>query len=153
MKNMYSGADNFNRTTITQTTINKNSFNRNKKITFVKQLFLFFILIGILAVVLHSISVAGKSISFAVRYNITDQQNLSGRQNFAYQQNLSDRHNTSKYYTSVTIRPGDTLWSIAEEYMPEDDTDTKKYIEEIMELNHLHSFKIHSGGSLVVPYY
>ncbi|MCI8991375.1 MAG: LysM peptidoglycan-binding domain-containing protein [Eubacterium sp.] len=129
MKNVYSGTNYFNK------------MNRNKKVFFIKQLLLFLVLIGILPVVLHGISVAGKSIGFTGRQNITSQQNFTGQQK------------PSKYYTSVTIRPGDTLWSIAEEYMPEEYTDTKEYIEEIMELNHLHSYKIHSGGALVVPYY
>ena len=58
-----------------------------------------------------------------------------------------------KYYTSIKIQKGDTLWSIAEEYMTQEYENTRDYIDEIIRLNHLSSDKIHYGKFLVVPYY
>ncbi len=59
-----------------------------------------------------------------------------------------------KYYTSVTVQPGDSLWSIAEEnYVLGYDSPTD-YIEEVMHINHLDDEnEIISGSSLVIPYY
>lgn len=59
-----------------------------------------------------------------------------------------------KYYTSIPIEKGDTLWSIAEEYLPEgNNADIVRYIQEIKELNHLSDDKILEGNKLLVFYY
>lgn len=58
-----------------------------------------------------------------------------------------------KYYTSIEVMPGDTLWSIAGEHFSEPYADYNEYIEEVMEINSLHSTEITSGSFLVVPYY
>lgn len=59
-----------------------------------------------------------------------------------------------KYYTSVQIQKGDTLWDIADTYCsPEYDT-ISDYIEEVRSINQLSSSdEIHSGQYLTVPYY
>ncbi|MGN1154642.1 MAG: LysM peptidoglycan-binding domain-containing protein [Agathobacter sp.] len=56
-------------------------------------------------------------------------------------------------YTSVEIEEGDTLWSIAEEYMCSEYDDVNDYIKDIKQINNLHSDTIHAGGYLMVPYY
>lgn len=59
-----------------------------------------------------------------------------------------------KYYTSVTVQPGDSLWSIAEEYYVLGYDSPTDYIEEVMHINHLDDEnEIISGSSLVIPYY
>lgn len=58
-----------------------------------------------------------------------------------------------KYYTSVEIKNGDTLWDIASKYMTEEYGSLQEYVEEVKELNHLPSDNIRSGQSIVVPYY
>ena len=64
-----------------------------------------------------------------------------------------------KYYTSITIDAGDTLWSIAEEYYQSEATssaytDIRPYIDEIMNINGLsNQHQIKAGNALIVPYY
>lgn len=58
-----------------------------------------------------------------------------------------------KYYTSITIEQGDSLWSIAEEYCTDAYEDTREYVAELKELNSLTSDTIHAGQHLLVAYY
>ena len=58
-----------------------------------------------------------------------------------------------KYYKSIEITDGDTLWSIAKENMSEEYDSVYAYIEEVMEMNNLESDQIHSGQYLTVAYY
>ena len=58
-----------------------------------------------------------------------------------------------KYYTSITIQEGDSLWSIAEEYKTEHYDSTQDYIDELVVLNNLSSETIHAGQYLMIIYY
>lgn len=58
-----------------------------------------------------------------------------------------------KYYKSITIEQGDSLWSIAEEYHTDAYEDIQDYIDELIQLNGLTSKTIHEGQHLVVAYY
>lgn len=59
-----------------------------------------------------------------------------------------------KYYKSIEIMPGDTLWDIAREYADTDNyINTNDYVEEIKRMNSLRSNTIHAGSYLIVPYY
>lgn len=59
-----------------------------------------------------------------------------------------------KYFTSIEVVYGDTLWSIAEEYKDEHFYDsTKEYVDEVMNMNNLSSAKITAGQNLIIPYY
>ncbi len=58
-----------------------------------------------------------------------------------------------KYYKSIVIEEGDSLWSIASEYCDEHYTDTQTYIDELISMNQLKSNKIYAGQHLVVAYY
>ena len=64
----------------------------------------------------------------------------------------SDNVHYYKYYTSVTVMPGDTLSSIAEEYGFNYD-DTMQHIDEIKFCNRMNEDTIYAGSSLIVPYY
>lgn len=58
-----------------------------------------------------------------------------------------------KYYTSVEIQPGDTLWDLADEYLEHYESKAS-YIKEVCRLNSLPGGdKIVSGESLILPYY
>ena len=57
-----------------------------------------------------------------------------------------------KYYTSVQIRPGDTLWEIASKYC-EDSGQIRDYMRELKQINHLSSDQIHAGRYLTIVYY
>ena len=58
-----------------------------------------------------------------------------------------------KYYTSITISDGDTLWSIASEYMGKHYDSANDYIEEVVAINSLRNETIYTGQHLVIPYY
>lgn len=58
-----------------------------------------------------------------------------------------------KYYTSVQIQKGDTLWTIAGDYITDDYADMNEYIDELRALNHIQEDRIHAGEYLTVPYY
>ena len=67
------------------------------------------------------------------------------------QSKASNEMNTYKYYTSIEVQKGDTLWTIAQQYA-DDDADYASYIEEVKEMNQLTSDTIHAGEYLTVSY-
>ncbi len=59
-----------------------------------------------------------------------------------------------KYYKSIEIQKGDTLWNIAKEYKSDIYyKDIQAYVDEIKEVNGLTSDTIHEGQHLIVAYY
>lgn len=58
-----------------------------------------------------------------------------------------------KYYTSITVRPGETLWSIAQEKAGAGNGRARDYIDEVMRMNYLEDENITAGQSIIVPYY
>ena len=58
-----------------------------------------------------------------------------------------------RYYTNIEIRPGDSLWSIAERYRANSGMEVRQYISELKEINGLVSDSIEAGDSLTVVYY
>lgn len=59
----------------------------------------------------------------------------------------------TKYYKTIEIKPGETLWSIAREYKSGEYRTVNDYIEEVMSINNLARDDINSGEMLVVPYF
>lgn len=57
-----------------------------------------------------------------------------------------------KYYTSVEIHPGDTLWSLAENYGRRYH-DYSEFIEEVRSINQLSDDRIRAGAYLFIPVY
>ena len=57
-----------------------------------------------------------------------------------------------KYYTSITIESGDTLWSIAEKYMYDEYDSVEEYVNEIIKINGLKSDTLYAGNNLVIVY-
>ena len=55
--------------------------------------------------------------------------------------------------TEIEVCAGDTLWDIANTYCSVEYRDHQEYIDEVMRLNHLTSYDIHSGNYLILPYY
>lgn len=67
----------------------------------------------------------------------------------------TDSHNRAvqKYYTSIRVEPGDTLWQIADSYVTAE-FPKKEFIREVCRLNHIGENDIlRSGDYLVVMYY
>lgn len=58
-----------------------------------------------------------------------------------------------KYYTSIVVEKGDTLWDIANHYITPEYSDISEYIGEVKSLNHLDGDEIHAGEYLAIPYY
>ncbi|MDO4261347.1 MAG: LysM peptidoglycan-binding domain-containing protein [Eubacteriales bacterium] len=59
-----------------------------------------------------------------------------------------------KYYSSIELESGDTLWDLAGEYMDEDHYISRAdYINEVMTINHMSDDRLVSGQKLIVPYY
>ncbi|NLK28615.1 MAG: LysM peptidoglycan-binding domain-containing protein [Clostridiales bacterium] len=58
-----------------------------------------------------------------------------------------------KLVTSVQIKKGDSLWSIANTYITEEYRNINEYIEEIKTSNGLSTDTIHAGNYIIVPYY
>lgn len=59
-----------------------------------------------------------------------------------------------KYYANIEIERGDTLWTLADEYMDSIHYSSRMdYIDEVMSINHLVSDQLISGQKLIVPYY
>lgn len=59
----------------------------------------------------------------------------------------------NKYYKSIRVEAGDTLWTIADEYIMDLNIDKTEYITEICELNHIDGDEIKAGEYIVVSYY
>lgn len=58
-----------------------------------------------------------------------------------------------KTIASVRIQPGDSLWTIAEQYYSRECGNMQEYISEIKQSNGLHNDTIHAGAYIIVPYY
>lgn len=56
------------------------------------------------------------------------------------------------YIKSVKVMPGDTIWTIAEDYDSVYYPSTDLYVDAIKECNHLFSYEIKVGTYLIVPY-
>lgn len=69
------------------------------------------------------------------------------------QANASGKIPAYKYYTSYEIKEGDSLWSIAEQYIDEHYNSVNDYIKEVKSINGLTKDTIHAGCYLVIPYY
>lgn len=58
----------------------------------------------------------------------------------------------TKYYTSITIEKGDTLWSIAEKYMYDEFESVEEYMNELANINGLKNDTLYAGNNLVIVY-
>ncbi len=61
--------------------------------------------------------------------------------------------NYYKYYTSITIMPGDSLSSLASVHMDEHFESSQNFIEEVKIVNGLEDDSLTAGMNLVIPYY
>ena len=58
-----------------------------------------------------------------------------------------------KYYTSIQIQEGASLWSIAESYKIHSGKSTAEYVHDLRQMNSLSDDTIHAGNYLTVYYY
>lgn len=59
----------------------------------------------------------------------------------------------SRYYTTIEIQKGDSLWSIAKTYNHHSGMSIREYIREVKQLNRILSDKINAGDSLTIIYF
>ena len=59
---------------------------------------------------------------------------------------------TIQDYMDVEIKSGDTLWNIAQTYMP-DDMDTRKAVYQLCSLNDISADPLYAGMTIQVPIY
>lgn len=59
----------------------------------------------------------------------------------------------NKYYVSIRVESGDTLWTIADEYIDGFNLSKEDYITEVCQINEISENEIHAGDYIVVPYY
>lgn len=65
-----------------------------------------------------------------------------------------NRQTSYKYYKSINIGNGDTLWSIAQMYMDNEHyKSVSEYIDEVKQMNSLSNDDITYGQYLIIPYY
>jgi len=58
-----------------------------------------------------------------------------------------------KYYTTIEVEAGDSLWNIAGRYMEGQSCTREEYIRELCRINHLRGDSIQTGQVLTVAYY
>ena len=59
-----------------------------------------------------------------------------------------------KYYKSIQIQPGDTLYALSQEYVNPEMNDVDSFIEEVSYINNLEEDScLYEGNYIVVPYY
>jgi LysM repeat protein len=61
--------------------------------------------------------------------------------------------NRAKLVTSIEVKNGDTLWSIASNFISDEYNDMNEYISEIKDSNGMASDDIRVGNFIIVPYY
>ena len=58
-----------------------------------------------------------------------------------------------KYYTSIHLEEGDTLWSIAQTYYSDSEESIEEYVRELRQINSLSDNHIDAGHYLTIRYY
>ncbi len=59
-----------------------------------------------------------------------------------------------KYYKSIQVQPGDTLYDLSLEYVNPEMNDVDSFIEEVLYINNLEEDStLYAGNFIVVPYY
>ena len=71
--------------------------------------------------------------------------------NFAFGLNTADSLTMTKY-RSVDVVYGDTLWTIAQTYMPED-MDIRESVFQLCKLNDIQADQLYAGMTIQVPVY
>lgn len=90
-------------------------------------------------------------IVIAAGLGITMGSNLTGsNQVSAHDKDIVEKE---KYYKSIEIVSGDTLWNLAETHMDDSYDCVQDYIDEVKDMNGLLDDSIHDGQYLMIPYY
>ena len=72
----------------------------------------------------------------------------------SYNSISSNANDGFKYYTSVIVEAGESLWDIADDYIDGHYDSRSSYIAEVRSINHLdENGTVMAGQTLIVPYY
>lgn len=74
----------------------------------------------------------------------------------AHDERSSEDSPKEKYYTSIEIKKGDSLWKIAEEHITDEYDSIYEYIDELISINHMDIISadmIQEGDYLTIAYY
>lgn len=71
----------------------------------------------------------------------------------AFASSSSEPAEQHKYYTSVRVQSGDSVWTIADQFLLDSNMSKEQYVKEICEINNLSDGKIYAGEYLTVSYY
>jgi hypothetical protein len=69
--------------------------------------------------------------------------------------NIADANESREvytYYTSYQVQSGDSLWSIADQFMGPDFKDKQEFIDNMKYMNHMLDDNITAGNYLVIEY-
>lgn len=58
-----------------------------------------------------------------------------------------------RYFKEITIKPGDSLWSIAQTYNEHSGMEIRQYVRELKRMNQIYSDDIQAGDSLTIVYF
>lgn len=84
----------------------------------------------------------------------TSEEQIFSLQTSLDQEEAGLKLNFHKYYKSLAISRGDTLWDLACRYADNSFYDTyESFIEEVIQINHLPDETIIAGQKLIIPYY
>ncbi len=72
---------------------------------------------------------------------------------FSKAKEVTTERQVYKYFTSIMVKSGDSLSSIAAENMSKEFKSIEHYVNEIKHINSLEDDTIHVGQYLVIPYY
>ena len=67
-------------------------------------------------------------------------------------EDTADTDTIYKYYKSIEIQPGDTLWNIAESTMTSEYDSVQEYVQVLKDMNNLESDYIQAGQYLMIAY-
>ena len=68
------------------------------------------------------------------------------------QSKVNAADNYYKYYTDITVMPGDSLYEYSLEY-GEHYSSSTKFIDEVCNINYIEADDIKAGMTLIIPYY
>ncbi len=118
-------------------------FNQNRKKIHIKWKQLLIALIAILVIFIIYGFIVNSVFTTTVIANMDGQDATSNQLN-------GNIENNNLEYHEITVMEGQTLWEIAEKYIPEQE-DPRNFIHEIREYNDLETAEIKTGEQLKIP--